>query len=71
MTRLCMNRLVQFLHPIATRCRLSPDAWINPHRSLLGIGNYDINVIMVALQSRGYETVWFDKRKSVFIVVDV
>jgi len=34
---------------------------------MLGIGNYDINVIMVALQSHGYETVWFDKRKSVFI----
>lgn len=45
-------------------CRLSPDTWINPHRSMLGIGNYDINVIMVALQSHGYETVWFDKRKK-------
>jgi len=57
--------LVQFLHLLMAHCRLSPDTWINPHRSMLGIGNYDINVIMVALQSHGYETVWFDKRKLV------
>ncbi|XP_019870120.1 josephin-like protein [Aethina tumida] len=43
---------------------LSPDNWINPHKSVLGLGNYDINVIMKALQSRGYETIWFDKRKD-------
>jgi josephin len=43
---------------------LSPDNWINPHKSLLGLGNYDINVIMKALQSRGCDTVWFDKRKD-------
>lgn len=42
---------------------LSPDVWINPHKSFLGLGNYDINVIMKALQSKGLETVWFDKRK--------
>ncbi|XP_076666009.1 josephin domain containing isoform X1 [Andrena cerasifolii] len=43
---------------------LSPDVWINPHKSLLGIGNYDINVIMAALQRRGREAVWFDKRRD-------
>lgn len=42
---------------------LSPDNWINPHKSVLGLGNYDINVIMKALQSRGHEAIWFDKRK--------
>lgn len=42
---------------------LSPDVWINPHKSLLGLGNYDINVIMAALQRRGCEAVWFDKRR--------
>jgi josephin len=42
---------------------LSPDVWINPHKSLLGRGNYDINVIMTALQRRGCEAVWFDKRR--------
>ncbi|KAL1140980.1 hypothetical protein AAG570_000906 [Ranatra chinensis] len=44
---------------------LSPHVWINPHRSLLGLGNYDVNVIMAALQRKGYEAVWYDKRKPV------
>lgn len=45
-------------------CRsLSPDEWINPHRSVLGLGNYDVNVILSAVQQKGYEAVWFDKRK--------
>ncbi|XP_004921597.1 josephin-2 [Bombyx mandarina] len=44
--------------------RLSPNVWINPHRSLLGLGNYDINVIMAALQKKGCEAIWFDKRKD-------
>nr|CAD7601135.1 unnamed protein product [Timema genevievae] len=43
---------------------LSPNVWINPHKSLLGLGNYDVNVIMAALQRRGYEAIWFDKRKD-------
>ncbi|KAJ8974664.1 hypothetical protein NQ317_011981 [Molorchus minor] len=43
---------------------LSPDHWINPHKSFLGLGNYDINVIMKALQARGYDAIWFDKRKD-------
>ncbi|XP_038215548.1 josephin-1 [Zerene cesonia] len=44
--------------------RLSPNVWINPHRSMLGFGNYDINVIMAALQKKGCEAIWFDKRKD-------
>ncbi|KAJ8889847.1 hypothetical protein PR048_009351 [Dryococelus australis] len=45
---------------------LSPDVWINPHKSFLGLGNYDVNVIMAALQQKGYEAIWFDKRKLLF-----
>ncbi|XP_041364493.1 josephin-2-like isoform X2 [Gigantopelta aegis] len=45
--------------------KLSPDAFFNPHRSILGLGNYDVNVIMAALQKKGYDTIWFDKRKSI------
>ncbi|KAM8930521.1 josephin-2 [Pelodytes ibericus] len=46
-------------------CRgLSPNTVINPHRSLLGTGNYDVNVIMAALQTLDYAAVWWDKRKS-------
>ncbi|KAH1009118.1 hypothetical protein HUJ04_001529 [Dendroctonus ponderosae] len=43
---------------------LSPENWINPHKSVLGLGNYDVNVIMRALQIRNYEMIWFDKRKD-------
>ncbi|XP_067045201.1 josephin-1-like [Acropora muricata] len=43
---------------------LSPDTLVNPHKNALGLGNYDVNVIMAALQLRDYETVWFDKRLS-------
>ncbi|XP_017769356.1 PREDICTED: josephin-1 [Nicrophorus vespilloides] len=43
---------------------LSPDVWINPHKSVLGLGNYDINVIMKALLVREYSAVWFDRRKD-------
>lgn len=43
--------------------QLAPNDWINPHRSVLGFGNYDVNVIMTALQTKGYEAIWFDKRK--------
>lgn len=53
-----------------TICRnLSPNVWINPHRSMLGFGNYDINVIMAALQKQDCEAIWFDKRKLVFIYI--
>ncbi|CAL1542832.1 unnamed protein product [Lymnaea stagnalis] len=49
--------------------RLSPGSFINPHRSMLGLGNYDVNVLMAALQEKGYETIWFDKRKEVEVLV--
>lgn len=42
---------------------LSPRSWLNPHKSLLGVGNYDINAIMAILSKRGYEIIWFDKRR--------
>jgi len=42
---------------------LNPSRWLNPHRSMLGLGNYDINVITMFLQSREHEVVWFDKRR--------
>ena len=37
---------------------------MTPHKkSMLGNGNYDVNVIMAALQTRGFEAVWWDKRR--------
>ncbi|NXG71720.1 JOS2 protein, partial [Baryphthengus martii] len=44
--------------------RLAPTARLNPHRSLLGTGNYDVNVIMAALHSLGLAALWWDKRRS-------
>ncbi|XP_016986999.1 josephin-like protein [Drosophila rhopaloa] len=43
---------------------LTPRNWLNPHRSWIGWGNYDVNVIMYALQQRNCETVWFDRRRD-------
>ena len=45
--------------------QLAPDSstWWNPHRSPLGLGNYDVNVMMAALQLKDYQAIWFDKRK--------
>ena len=43
---------------------LSPDTWINPHRSVFGLGNYDINVIIAALQLQQCEVTWWDKRRQ-------
>ncbi|XP_064641856.1 josephin-1-like [Lineus longissimus] len=45
--------------------RLSPNNMINPHKSVLGLGNYDVNVIMASLQTKGFQAVWFDKRKNI------
>ena len=42
---------------------LSPDATVNPHKSFLGLGNYDVNVLTMALQTKDYQFIWFDKRK--------
>ncbi|KAF7227148.1 josephin-2 isoform X2 [Nothobranchius furzeri] len=45
--------------------RLAPQCVVNPHRSVLGTGNYDVNVIMAALQSRELAAVWWDKRRTI------
>ena len=66
-----LNNLFQDPHAFtksdldAISTRLSPNTWINPHKSMLGLGNYDINILMTGLQDWGYKTIWFDKRKSV------
>lgn len=43
---------------------LSPIGWINPHRSIIGLGNYDVNVIIAALKLKNCDVVWFDKRND-------
>uniref|UniRef100_A0A8R1I558 ubiquitinyl hydrolase 1 n=1 Tax=Caenorhabditis japonica TaxID=281687 RepID=A0A8R1I558_CAEJA len=36
--------------------------WFNPHRSWVGTGNYDVNILMAALQMHDLKVIWFDKR---------
>ena len=56
--------LISGAEPSFRICRLSPNTMVTPHkRSMLGNGNYDVNVIMAALQTKGYEAVWWDKRR--------
>lgn len=43
---------------------LSPGSVVNPHKSMLGLGNYDVNVIMRAVQSKECEAIWWDKRRD-------
>ncbi len=44
---------------------LAPGVFLNPHKSIFMIGDYDVNVIMTALQTKNYVVQWFDKRKDV------
>nr|CAG4647531.1 EOG090X0HOM [Megafenestra aurita]SVE92750.1 EOG090X0HOM [Megafenestra aurita] len=45
--------------------QLTPNSWINPHRSIFGLGNYDVNVVMAALQLMQCDLVWWDKRRKI------
>lgn len=38
--------------------------WLNPHRSILGVGNYDVNVLIASLETRSMKLQWFDPRRS-------
>jgi len=44
---------------------LSPGSLICPHKSVLGTGNYDVNVIMSVLTLRGKVCKWWDRRRDV------
>lgn len=43
---------------------LDNTSFLNPHRSILGLGNYDVNVLMVAMSSeeKDLSIIWFDSR---------
>merc|ERR1719295_574824 len=43
---------------------LAPDKMINPHKSILQTGNYDANVLMMALKLEDVDVQWFDSRKA-------
>ncbi|TRY68899.1 hypothetical protein TCAL_06836 [Tigriopus californicus] len=44
---------------------LNPSHFFNPHKSWIGLGNYDVNVIMAALSQRNMNVQWFDKRRPI------
>ena len=44
---------------------LAPRALINPHKNPFGLGNYDVNVLSMAAQNRGFDVKWHDARKDV------
>jgi len=44
--------------------QLAPDKLINPHKSIFRTGNYDANVLMMALHKKDVDVQWFDSRKA-------
>ena len=43
---------------------LSDSAWFNPHRSMLPIGDYDVNVVALILQRHDMRVTWWDQRQE-------
>ncbi|GLE08362.1 hypothetical protein PINS_up019458 [Pythium insidiosum] len=44
----------------------SLSSWLwHPHRAPLGLGNYDVNVLMLVLQQQGYDMQWVNKTQRV------
>jgi josephin len=41
---------------------LSDNRWTNPHRSILPIGNFDVNVVSLLLQQEFLTVTWHDQR---------
>lgn len=44
---------------------LTPQNYWNPHRGVLGLGNYDVNVVAAALQTKDLSLVWFDRKRNI------
>lgn len=44
--------------------QLSPSVLFNPHRSILRIGNFDVNVVSMLLQQNGSSVAWHDARTA-------
>lgn len=43
----------------------APKAWLNPHKNWLGLGNYDANIVITAIERQGCAVTWWDKRKDI------
>ncbi|KXS21228.1 hypothetical protein M427DRAFT_51482 [Gonapodya prolifera JEL478] len=62
------DRVAERLHKETRRVQPFPWNVVNPHKSLLGVGNYDVNVISRSLEEHGFELQWWDLRKSFTLV---
>ena len=38
---------------------------MNPHKHWFREGDFDVNVLMIALEKQKYQTKWHDQRKSI------
>mmetsp|Transcript_67987 Transcript_67987/g.76118 ORF Transcript_67987/g.76118 Transcript_67987/m.76118 type:complete len:189 (+) Transcript_67987:103-669(+) len=56
----------EILDEIANRLSISTSSgwWNNPYKSMFGLGNYDVNVLMLALKEKGYDTQYLDTRRE-------
>ncbi|VDM00312.1 unnamed protein product [Schistocephalus solidus] len=45
--------------------KLTPARFANPHCNIFGLGNFDVNVLILALQENGHDIVWFNRQKSI------
>ncbi|KAI3387910.1 hypothetical protein SNEBB_009157 [Seison nebaliae] len=45
--------------------RLDENKIFNAHRSMMGLGRYDINVISIALNEVNHKIIWFNKNRSI------
>jgi josephin len=43
---------------------LSEATWFNPHRSMLNIGDYDVNVVSIVLERQNLQVTWWDQRQE-------
>uniref|UniRef100_A0AC35U6F1 Ubiquitinyl hydrolase 1 n=1 Tax=Rhabditophanes sp. KR3021 TaxID=114890 RepID=A0AC35U6F1_9BILA len=48
--------------------QMDKSAWWNAHRSFIGLGDYDANVLMAAVDKFGYTCTWFDRRSDPKII---
>ncbi|KAJ2819844.1 Josephin-2, partial [Coemansia erecta] len=58
-----LERIAKQLHEMHPE----QNSWLKPnsHKNFLGFGYYDINVIIAALNEKGYDLLWHDKRTGI------
>ncbi|KAJ3338525.1 Josephin-2 [Gonapodya sp. JEL0774] len=57
------DKVANQLHKETRKVQTFPWNLVNPHKSLLGVGNYDVNVISRSFEEHGFELQWWDLRK--------